>query len=128
MDDVIYRLADGRLWDVKNARWIEPIMTANEIGGETPQGDVIDLVSADGQSDEEYLAKTLAFYDYPLGELAAISPKGIKEELARLDAVYLTPRVLAGLATGDEYAAGRWREHEEKADPLRKRLEELESN
>ena len=127
MADIIYKLADGRLWDVDKAQWIDPAMTADEQGQETPQGDVIKLVSAEGKSDPEYLAKTLAFYDYPLGELAMHSAKGIKEELKRLDEEYLTPRTLAGLSTGDKEALARWQEHEEKAAPLRERLKELES-
>ena len=142
--NIIYRLADGRLWDVKNACWLtdeagklnpdhvevlsDDLQDALDRGElETgPEIPVIDLVSASGESDPAYLARTLAFYNYPLGELAALSAKGIREELARLDAEYLTPRVLAGLATGDAYAGERWLEHERKAAPLRARLAEME--
>lgn len=147
MADIYYRLADGQIWDVQKAEWLDPeeaeILTAAQnisIASETEsdevpenpdqgveQGGIIDLVSAEGKSDVEYLAKTLAFYDYPLGELVMYSTKGIKEELQRLDEEYLTPRTLAGLATGDSYAMTQWQEHETKAVPLRQRLEELES-
>ena len=126
MNEKIYRLADGRLWDVRKAAWIDPVMTTDEHGQETSRGEVTDLVSADGKSDVDYLAKTLAFYDLPLGELAMYSEKGIKEELARLDAEYLTPRTLAGLSQNDQEALERYAEHEKKAAPLRERLRELE--
>lgn len=147
MADIYYRLADGRIWDVQKAAWLDPeeadiLMAAHnlsiasktetEIVPENPdqeaeQWGIIDLISAEGKSDVEYLAKTLAFYDYPLGELVMYSAKGIKEELQRLDEEYLTPRTLAGLATGDSYAMAQWQEHETKAVPLRQRLEDLES-
>lgn len=127
MAGIIYKLADGRLWDVDSAAWIASAMTIDEQGQEIPQGNIIELVSSDGKSDTEYLAKTLAFYDYPLGELVMYSVKGIKEELKRLDDEYLTPRTLAGLSTGDAEAMTRWQEHEAKARPLRERLAELES-
>lgn len=147
-NQIFYRLADGQIWDVQHAAWLLPneaeeleaaqitsaaiesqdtdaILENPEQGAD--QGGIIDLVSAEGNSDVEYLAKTLAFYDYPLGELVMYSAKGIKEELQRLDNEYLTPRTLAGLATGDQYAIAQWQEHETKAAPLRQRLEELES-
>lgn len=147
MANIYYRLADGQIWDVQKAAWVDPeeaeiltaaqnISTASEtesdVAFENPdqigdQWGIIDLVSAEGKSDIAYLAQTLAFYDYPLGELVMYSSKGIKEELARLDAEYLTPRTLAGLATGDSYAMTKWQEHEQKAIPLRQRLEELEN-
>ena len=139
MDDqnIIYRLADGRMWDVAKACWLNNNnvellsegMTELPDNGELeiePEVPVIELASASGEADPAYLAKTLAFYGYPLGELAVYSVKGIKEELARLDAEYLSPRVLAGLATGDAFAGERWLEHEQKAAPLRATLAELE--
>lgn len=113
----VYRLSDGRLWDIAAGAYVE----------EVPAGfEVIDLVRAGGEADEAYLIRTLEFYGYPLGELAMKSLKGIKENLANLDAQYLTPRVLAAMTTGDEYALEQWRIHEEKAVPLRTRLAELE--
>lgn len=124
---MFYKLADGRIWDTEEAQWVDPVMTANEVGQETPQDVILELVSAEGKSDVEYLAQTLAFYDYPLGELVIYSIKGIKEELKRLDAAYLTPRTLAELSMNDSEAISRWNEHEEKAIPLRERLRELEA-
>lgn len=117
MENIIYKLADGRLWDVQGAAWLPEAGRAAYSGEE-----VITLVSAEGRSDESYLAETLAFYGYPLGELIMLSPQGIRDRLNQLDAEYLTPRVLAGLATGDEYARQRWQEHEAQAAPLRERL------
>jgi hypothetical protein len=46
----------------------------------------------------------------------------IPEQLRELDEKYLTPRVLAGIASGDEYALGQWNKHEEEAAPLRAKL------
>lgn len=139
MDNIIYRLEDGRLWNVPEAKWTNPaniatllLETFSEDESEESLAEgrfrIIDLVSAEGVSNEKYLAATLAFYDYPLGELAMLTAKGIQEELDRLDAEYLTPRILAGLATGDKFALSQWHEHEEKAAPLRKRFEELEAD
>ena len=79
--NLFYRLADGRLWDVRKARWVsqsdaapygEPDAASPE--NALPVDCLINLVSASGQSDEAYLARTLKFYDYPLGELAAMDP------------------------------------------------------
>lgn len=113
----IYRLSDGSLWDIGQGRYVEDVPSGFE---------VLDLARADGPADEEYLIRTLEFYNYPLSELATKSPKAIREQLASLDAQYLTPRVLAAMTTGDEYALEQWRIHEEKAAPLRTRLAELE--
>lgn len=154
MADIFYKIADGRIWDVQKAEWLNqdeaasleavqnvaianndmvmiypdlnedienPVIIDDQVG-------IINLVSADEQSDVAYLAKTLAFYNFPLGELAIYSIKGIKEELDRLDEDYLTPRILAGLSTGDVYAMAQWQEHEVKAAPLRQRLKELGEN
>lgn len=118
--NIIYKLSDGRLWSVAQACWLE-----DEQGAVNEDASLIPLVNADGLSDAAYLARTLEFYGFALGELTLLSPKGIKEELDRLDADYLTPRTLAGLSTGDAEALGRWNEHEEKAVPLRERLREL---
>ena len=49
----------------------------------------------------------------------------LKSELARLDAVYLTARVLAGLALGDLFSRERYEKHEAEAGPLRLELAEL---
>ena len=80
MHSVIYELSDGRRWDTDAARFL---------GSGEPLPDnstVIPLISAEGQSDEAYLIRTLTFYNYPLGELALLLSKDIKEELTTLDA------------------------------------------
>jgi hypothetical protein len=46
-------------------------------------------------------------------------------QLAYLDVKYLTPRVLAGLASGDSFAQGQWEKHEEECAPLRTQLASL---
>lgn len=120
-----YALQDGRVWDIENVQFVKTRISDNEDAIQDVR--TTHLIASDGSSDIKYLAKTLAFYDYPLGELVIFSEKGIKEELDRLDSEYLTPRVLAGLATGDEFAMSQWIEHEQKAKPLRERLAELEA-
>lgn len=124
-----YQLADGQIWDISEAKWLDPVMAASEIENHAiSETDIINLRSASGESDVHELIKTLEFYDFPVGELAVFSPKALKRELMALDDKYLTPRTLAGLAVGDKYAIAQWQEHEEKAKPLRARLEELENS
>ena len=129
MQDLIYRLADGRLWDVRAARFMDTASpTVISDLGQNPkisEDNVVDLISAEGRSDLSYLIQTLEHGGYPLGELASFSPRTIKGELARLDAEWLTPRTLAGLSTGDSEAVSRWQEHERLAAPLRAKLAEL---
>ncbi|MDE5831742.1 MAG: hypothetical protein K2H64_01940 [Desulfovibrio sp.] len=121
MERVVYELIDGRYWDTGKAAFMRPDEVDENI-------ERIRLISAEGESDEKYLAKTLEFYGFALGEVAIhASSETIKKELKRLDEEYLTPRTLADLACGDEYAKALWRKHERLAEPLRKRLEELAS-
>ena len=75
MDKIIYKLADGRMWNVNAARWIDPAMTLSADEQSGNGGDIINLISADGKSDVKYLAETLAYYDYPLGEVVMYSEK-----------------------------------------------------
>lgn len=128
MRDIIYRLADGRLWQASRAAFISEVAAASpgdDDGGQDFH--VIDLKSAEGRSDEFYLAETLHACGWPLGELLEYSASAIKEELASLDRIYLTPRVLACLAQGgDPIAQAQWLAHEVKAGPLRQKLRELE--
>lgn len=118
MEDIVYQLADGRYWDTQSAAYIDTL----------PDGAAVIPLYANGYpAGEAYLLRTLRFYGFPLGGLANQCPEAIKEQLAALDAQYLTPRVLAGLATGDDYAAAQWATHETKAAPLREKLAELEA-
>jgi len=55
-------------------------------------------------------------------EIDAAARAYVYGQLAALDAEYLTPRTLAGLPFGDEYALESRRLHEEKAKPWRDRL------
>lgn len=118
LQDIIYELEDGRYWCVQEASYID-----------TPKEEqtVIPLYADGKPAGEEYLIRTLRFYGYPVGELSKKDKQGILDALAALDAKYLTPRVLAGLATGDQYATGQWAEHETEAGPLREKLAELRS-
>lgn len=120
--NIIYRLSDGRLWSVARACWLEGEQDAVDEGAR-----LVTLVNADGESDEAYLARSLEFYGFPLGELAGMRPEGIRAELQKLDGEYLTARTLAGLATGDAEALARWQSHEEKAAPLRELLRQCEA-
>ena len=113
----IYQIKDGRLWDTQEGKYIS----------EMPNNESV-LLQTNGQpADENYLITTLRFYGYPLGELAEKCPEAIREQLAELDEKYLTPRILAGLATGDAYAAEQWAAHEREAAPLRQKLAALEA-
>lgn len=61
MDQYIYELDNGMLWDTRQARYIE----------QAPAPDFVQkLRSAEGQSDEAYLIETLKFYGLPLGDLS----------------------------------------------------------
>ena len=124
-DYLVWRLADGRLWDTRAARWLDQAAPAS--GDGAPGAVIVDLISSEGRSDEAYLAKALAHGGWPLGELAPRTEAGIKGELRALDAAYLTPRPLAGLSAGDSEALARWREHERLAAPLREKLTDLEA-
>ena len=118
MEDIVYQLADGRYWDTQNAAYVDVPQEGRSI---------VPLYANGHPAGEDYLLRTLRFYNFPLGVLANQCPEAIKEQLVVLDAQYLTPRVLAGLATGDEYAATQWAAHEAEAAPLRERLAELEN-
>ncbi len=116
MERIVYEIAGGKLWDVDAARYVEA----------APEGaELIHLRTAEGDDSEAYLIRTLEFYGYDLGELTDKSAKALKAALDKLDAKYLTPRVLAGLSQGDEYAKGQWTAHEEEAKPLREKLAAL---
>ena len=117
MKSTIYQLDNGLLWSVESATFIS----------NAPQDTEIIPLYADGRpAGEASLIRTLRFYGYPLGELAEKCPEAIREQLNALDEKYLTPRILAGLATGDTYAAEHWAAHEREAAPLRQKLAELE--
>lgn len=116
MDNIVYQLADDRLWSVPHAAYVD----------KAPEGaQVIQLVSAEGDGSEGYLLRTLKYYGYPLGELVEKDPDSIKAALKKLDEQYLTPRMLANLARSDEYALKLWQAHEEAAAPLRESLAKL---
>ena len=58
-------------------------------------------------------------------ELKAEQITSLKYKLDALDTKYITPRVLAGLATGDSYAKTQWTQHETEAAPIRTQISEL---
>lgn len=58
MSDIIYQIADGRLWSVGDARFIDAL----------PEGATATVLSrASGSADADYLRRTLEFYGYPVG-------------------------------------------------------------
>lgn len=59
--NIVYRLGDGRLWSVDKAEFV----------GSAGDAQVVDVLSADGESGVEYLKRILEFYGYPLGELGS---------------------------------------------------------
>ena len=55
---MFYKIYDGRLWDVDTARFVE----------QAPDGAEIIPLYADGNpAGEDYLRRTLEFYNYPVG-------------------------------------------------------------
>jgi hypothetical protein len=50
---------------------------------------------------------------------------GIDKQLLELDKIYLTPRILAGIGKGDDYANEQFEAHETAAIPLRERKQEI---
>ena len=61
----------------------------------------------------------------PQAVLDARAASELKAQLDALDAKYLTPRVLAGLVTGDSFAQARWQQHETEAAPIRAQIAAL---
>lgn len=58
MPKIVYLLADGRLWDVKDACF----------SPQAPEGaEVVPLYANGDLAGEDYLRKTLEFYSYPVG-------------------------------------------------------------
>ena len=112
-----YGIEGNRVWDVKKACYTKTY---------TPE-DVFYLYEEGKSASETYLIRTLLFYGLPLGDLALKNADAVKDKLKALDEVYLTPRILAGLASGDSYAAEQWAKHEAEAVPLRQKLAALEA-
>ena len=125
LPNIIYKLADGRMWDVAKARFLsdyEKSQFEARAAESFADYDLMELVSASGESDEAYLLRTLEFYHFPTGALTLNTPSALRYGLAQLDAEYLTPRTLGGLAEKDPEALERWQEHERLAQPLREKL------
>ena len=60
MENIVYRLADDRCWDVRNAAYVDAPQAGSSL---------IPLYSDGKPAGEDYLIRTLRFYGYPLGEL-----------------------------------------------------------
>ena len=58
-----YQLADGRIWNVEEARFIEAAPECAEI---------VQLYADGNLAGEDYLIRTLRFYGHPLGELTPL--------------------------------------------------------
>ena len=111
-------VSDDSYWSTAGASFVAGESIPPDVNPET---EITDLPNLDE------LRVCLRFYKLKLGELATPDDRAaeIRAELNALDEEYLTPRVLAGLATGDEYALGRLAAHEERAVPLRAALAEI---
>jgi hypothetical protein len=82
------------------------------------------LASSKGATD---LREVEADYKTPADVLAA-QIAALDEQLAELDAQYLTKRVLAGIGVGDAYALAQWQAHEAAAAPLRAEIAALKGS
>ena len=58
-----YQLADGRIWNVEEARFIEAAPECAEI---------VQLYADGNLAGDDYLIRTLRFYGHPLGELTPL--------------------------------------------------------
>lgn len=72
-----FRLADGRLWSVADARFIDA----------APEGAEINVLSrAEGPADAAYLKRTLEHYDYPVGPELMTLEEAKAAKLAEINA------------------------------------------
>ena len=92
-EDLIYKV-EGKYWDVALADYVsEP----------TPGKEVVELVQAGHPADEEYLGRTLAFYNFPLGKFApAQTQKTLEGRLAELEAEMASIKEQLQSASSDE--------------------------
>lgn len=126
MERYIYKLNDGRVWDTQAAAYIDEPLAPGEI---CDQNVAFQTLWANGApAGEDELIKNLRLYNFDLGELTEKCGDAIREKLQALDAEYLTPRVLAGIATSDAYALEQWASHEALARPWREKLAALEGD
>ena len=90
----IYSIADGRLWAVEEARFIEA----------APNGAEIVQLFTDGKpAGEDYLIRTLRFYGYPLGELEPLDDlraAKLAEIAAGHDAALTAPLTMPAASPG----------------------------
>lgn len=75
--NVVYKV-NGRFWDVASAKYVE-VPAAGK--------DIIELFQGGHPADEAYLARTLVFYNCPLGEFASkYGQKSLEDRLKELEA------------------------------------------
>lgn len=74
---LIYQIADGRLWSVDNARFIDAL----------PEGATATVLSrASGPADADYLRRTLEFYGYTVGPELLTLDEVKAAKVAQIDA------------------------------------------
>lgn len=74
---LIYQIADGRLWSVADARFIDAL----------PEGETSTVLSrASGPADADYLRRTLEFYGYPVGPELLTLDEAKVAKVAQIDA------------------------------------------
>lgn len=78
MDKIIYGIQNSKLWDVLSATYVDTV----------PDGYELIFLYHDGSlADEIYLARTLRFYGYPLGELMTDEEKLAEAKTERAEVV-----------------------------------------
>lgn len=77
-NNIVYQISNNRLWDVEYASFIS----------DSPQGkEIIQLYNNGVEAGVDYLARTLRFYGYPLGELMTDEEKLIEAKTERAEVV-----------------------------------------
>ena len=99
-----------------------------ELDGVEPESEVTDeeFEAAGGLvriiKDKIFLGKTKKEKEK---EALKAEKDSIDKQLFELDKKHLTPRILAGIGKGDEYANEQFEAHETAAIPLRERMQEI---
>lgn len=93
MENIIYKIDGPMYWNTREACFI------SEEEALSSSLEVVYLKSSSGESDKEYLYKTLKFYDYPLGELATLSDN--IDEIIESNKDYLTKVLIMSILEVD---------------------------
>jgi len=105
-------------WRKENDAWLKE--KVENIGDALPSGAVTqEELTPEQQTEirEQEEEERIAAMDPE--QRAEYEKRKIEMQLSALDREFLTPRILAGIALGDEHAIGKAQEHEQLANPLR---------